>query len=152
MKRCLMKNPSIKRWERRKVQDHKGETSLEAMIIENCYSSTRYLYLILQNPQKKKRKNCKKAIETIKDIFRSQRKQNQLQEFCSHTVVCGEEAPQPGSSIHRKRSIPPEKKKTTLYEDRKEERKKNEKKNGESDPKKKGKKEAQEMRSEHWSR
>jgi hypothetical protein len=147
-----MKNPSIKRWERRKVQDHKGETSLEAMIIENCYSSTRYLYLILQNPQKKKRKNCKKAIETIKDIFRSQRKQNQLQEFCSHTVVSGEEAPQPGSSIHRKRSIPPEKKKTTLYEDRKEERKKNEKKNGESDPKKKGKKEAQEMRSEHWSR
>jgi hypothetical protein len=152
MKRCLMKNPSIKRWERRKVQDHKGETSQEAMIIENCYSSTRYLYLVLQNPQKKKRKNCKKAIETIKDIFRSQRKQNQLQEFCSRTVVSGEEAPQPGSSIHRKRSIPPEKKKQHCTKIERKKEKKKEKKNGESDQKKKGKKEAQEMRSEHWSR
>jgi hypothetical protein len=52
-----MKNPSIKRWKRRKVQDHKGETSQEEMIIENCYSSTRYLYLILQNLQKSQRNN-----------------------------------------------------------------------------------------------
>jgi hypothetical protein len=55
-----MKNPSIKRWERRKVQDHKGETSQEEMIIENCCSSTRYLYLILQNPQKEKKKKIAK--------------------------------------------------------------------------------------------
>jgi hypothetical protein len=129
-----MKNLSIKEMGRRKVQDRKGETSQEEMIIENCYSSTRYLYLILQNPQKKKKKNCKKAKETIKDIFRSQRKQNQLQEFCSHTVS-GEEAPQPGSSIHRKRSIPPEEKKHCTKKERKK-GKKNEKKNGESDQKK----------------
>jgi hypothetical protein len=63
--------------------------------------------------------------------------------------VSGEEAPEPGSSIHRKWSIAPEKKNTVRRKKGRKEKKK-EKKMERGTKKKGGKKEAQEMRSEHW--
>lgn len=118
-----------KEMEKKKVQDHKGETSQQEMIIENCYSSTRYLYLILQNLQKSQRNNqtyseakenkisCRSFVPTQ---WVAKKHQNRGAQFIEN-----------GASPQRKK---------TLYEERKEERKKKRKKKWREEQKKKGEK------------